>query len=134
MGTEVTEKSKEEFIEECWFIYGVKVMGFFIGYPVYHSAGTSGFVEFDWKKAMNPFLIGWFHTHPDGFGPHPSDTDNSTMRGWVRGKAKSMVCGIACEGEEGWYEYYRDLDGTINRRDIKIYLLGETWKNLSMRN
>jgi hypothetical protein len=114
---------KEEFIEECWFLYGFKIGKFFIGYPVYHSAGSSGQVEFNWKQALNPFLIGWVHTHPEGFGPRPSETDNSTMRGWVRGKNRSMVCGIICSGEEGWYEYYRDLGGDIKCRDIRSFLL-----------
>jgi len=114
---------KNEFIEECWFLYGFKIGKFFIGGPVYHSAGTSGHVEFDWEKAMNPLLIGWVHTHPNGFGPRPSETDNSTMRGWVRGKNRSMVCGIICDGEEGWYEYYRDSRGIIKCQDVKSFLL-----------
>jgi hypothetical protein len=41
---------KEEFIEECWFIYGIRIRDFFIGYPKYHSAGTSGNVSSVGKK------------------------------------------------------------------------------------
>lgn len=112
---------KEEFIEECWFIYGIRIRDFFIGYPKYHSAGTSGNVEFSWKKAMNPLLIGWVHTHPKGFGPRPSKTDNSTMRGWVRGKGRSLVCGILCKEEQGWFDYYRGADGEIKCRDMVVH-------------
>jgi hypothetical protein len=113
---------KQEFIEECWFIYGFRVGKYFFGYPEYHSAGTSGNVEFSWEKAMNPLLIGWVHTHPNGFGPRPSETDNSTMRGWVRGKGKnkSLICGILCEKDQGWFDFYRGSDGEILRRDLSV--------------
>jgi hypothetical protein len=110
----------KEFIEECWFLYGIRVKGHFFGYLEYHSAGSSGQVEFDWEQAMNPLLIGWVHTHPYGFGAGPSETDNSTMRGWVRGKNRPMVSGIRCDDEEIWYDYYRKSDGEIDRRDIEI--------------
>ena len=112
---------KEEFIEKCWFIYGIRIGGLFIGYSKYHSAGTSRNVEFGWKKAMNPLLIGWVHTHPDDFGPRPSETDNSTMRGWVRGKNQSLVCGILCKEEQGWFDYYRGADGKIKCRDMAVH-------------
>lgn len=126
----------KEFIEECWFIYGIKIGHTYIGYPVYHAAGTSGQVEFDWKKAMNPFLLGWVHTHPNDFGCGPSETDTSTMNGWVRGKGKPMLCVILCDHEQGCYEYYRSSDGTIKRRgiDMRMFfphiLIGKReWKN-----
>jgi hypothetical protein len=117
--------TEEEFIEECWFIYGVRIGRSILGYMVYHAAGTSGHVEFDWKKAMHPRLLGWLHTHPSGFGPHPSEMDNSTMKGWVRGKSKSMLCGITCDGQTLWHEYYRDVDGEIKNQ----YLVLETANN-----
>jgi hypothetical protein len=125
----------EEFIEECWFIYGVKVGGIYIGIPIYHAAGTSGHVEFDWKKAMNPFLLGWIHTHPNDFGSAPSETDNSTMRGWVRGKGKPLLCAILCGNEQTCFEYYRNPDGVISRKwfDLRIFfniIIGkEEWKH-----
>jgi len=113
----------EEFIEECWFIYGIKVKGTYIGFPVYHAAGTSGHVEFEWKKAMNPFLLGWVHTHPNDFGCNPSETDHSTMRGWVRGKGKPLLCAILCGNEQACYEYYRNSKGVISRNwvDMRMY-------------
>lgn len=107
---------KEEFIEECWFIYGIRIRNYFFGISIYHSAGSSGQVEFDWKKAMNPLLLGWIHSHPGFFGVRASETDDSTMKGWVRGKATPLICGILCQGEEGWYEYYRDSDLKIKFR------------------
>jgi len=107
-------------------------MGFFLGYPVYHSAGTSGNVEFSWEKAMNPFLIGWVHTHPNGFGPRPSETDNSTMRGWVRAKNKPLVCGILCKEDQGWFDYYRAGEGEIMRRDMKVHFsFNRVWGKVS---
>jgi proteasome lid subunit RPN8/RPN11 len=119
---------KEEFIEQCWFIYGIRVKGFFFGYLEYHSAGSSGHVEFDWEQAMNPLLIGWVHTHPDGYGIGPSETDNSTMRGWVRGKNRSLICGILCSSEEGWYDYYRRPDGEIDLRSVEVRKNGKLIK------
>jgi len=109
---------EEEFIEECWFIYGVRIKNYFYGFYKYHSAGSSGHVEFDWKQAMNPMLIGWIHTHPNGFGPRPSSMDNSTMAGWVRGKARPLICGILCDDFEGWYDYYRASNGEIVNRKV----------------
>ena len=120
---------EKEFIEECWFVYGVRVGSHYVGYTVYHSAGSSGEVEFDWEKAMNPFLIGWIHTHPNDFGCGPSETDNSTMRGWVRGKGKPLLCAIICDHEQGYYEYYRESDGVISRRNLKMKL---AFSSLSM--
>jgi hypothetical protein len=119
---------KEEFIEECWFIYGVRIKNYFFGYPIYHSAGSSGHVEFDWKEAMHPMLLGWLHTHPFGFGSNPSETDNSTMRGWVRGRNKALVCGIMCGNDEKWFEYYRKTDGDVTRRNIQVkYISNFLW-------
>jgi hypothetical protein len=114
---------KEEFIEECWFIYGVRIRNYFFGFTVYHSAGNSGQVEFDWEKAMHPMLLGWIHTHPRYFGIRASSTDESTMRGWVRAKARRMICGILCHGEEGWYEFYRDSDSEIKFRTGSVHYL-----------
>lgn len=129
---------KEEFVEECWFIYGVRIKRYFFGVPVYQGAGSSGHVEFDWAKAMHPLLLGWIHTHPEGFGAYPSETDNSTMAGWVRGKARPLICGIICRetqdqsceelseedwpcGEEQcWFDYYRDFNGGISRRVLTV--------------
>jgi proteasome lid subunit RPN8/RPN11 len=108
----------KEFIEECWFIYGIRVGRKIFGYKVYHASGTSGHVDFDWEKAMNPRLLGWLHTHPTGFGPHPSETDESTMRGWVRAKNKPLICGITCDGQTLWHEYYRDGKGEIKHQYI----------------
>jgi hypothetical protein len=98
---------EEEFIEECWFIYGVRIKNYFFGFHIYHSAGSAGHVEFDWEKAMHPRLLGWIHTHPSGFGPRPSEMDNSVMRGWIRGLNRPMICGIFCDNDKEWYDYYR---------------------------
>ena len=107
----------EEFIEECWFIYGIRLGSFFVGFKKYHSKGTSGSVEFSWEQAMNPFLIGWIHTHGP-FGLEPSEKDNSTMRSWVRGKAKPMICGIYSGRKKAWYNYFRP---GLHYRNFSIY-------------
>lgn len=106
---------KEEFVEECWFIYGIRTKNYFFGFLVYQGAGSSGHVEFEWEKAMHPLLLGWVHTHPDGYGAYPSAMDNSTMAGWVRGKAQPLICGIFCEEKKNWFNYYRDFRGDISK-------------------
>ena len=111
---------KKEFIEECWFIYGARIKNYFFGRPIYYGSGTAGGVDFDWKKAMHPLLIGWIHTHPGSFGIIPSETDNSTMRGWVRGRGKAFLCGIRCGDEVGWYAYFRGPSGVINRITVEM--------------
>jgi len=87
-------------IEECWFIYGIRIKQYYFGFLRYHSKGGPASVEFDWLKALNRFLLGWYHSHPKGATTYPSDRDYRTMRSWVLGKGKSMLCGIFCEGQQ----------------------------------
>jgi hypothetical protein len=94
-----------DFSEECWFIYGIKVKKYYFGFLRYHSKGAYASVEFDWLKALNRFQIGWYHSHPGKKCLTPSDRDRRTMRSWVLGKGKSMLCGIFCNGEQRCYLY-----------------------------
>jgi hypothetical protein len=94
-----------EFYEECWFIYGIRIGEFFFGFLKYHSKGDAGSVEFDWLQALNKFQIGWYHSHPGKKFLVPSDRDNRTMRSWIIGRGKSLLCGIFCNGEHRCYIY-----------------------------
>ena len=119
----MTEENKEGFAEECWFIYGIRAGKFFAGFSRYHSKGTSGSVEFDWKKAMTPFLIGWIHSH-GAFGPEPSGLDDSTMRSWVKGKARPFICGIYSDGGRTWNDYFRPGCINIYRSPMSVLSFG----------
>jgi hypothetical protein len=108
-----------EFVEVCWFVYGIRVGKTFFGYKVFHSRGKTASVEFSWEKAMNPLLIGWVHTHGP-FGFYPSERDNATMRSWVRAKNKPMICGISCDGIIVWYDYFRNKDLSIDSHPMRV--------------
>lgn len=88
------------FKEKCWFLYGIQIGRFVIGFLKYDSQGEECFVEFDWKKGLAKFLIGWFHTHPTGVSLSPSSDDQKTMRSWVRTLEKPLVCGIMHENKK----------------------------------
>jgi hypothetical protein len=82
------------FKEQCWIIYGIKLGAYYFGLLKYESEGEVCSVEFNWKKGMNRFLLGWFHTHPSHIDLLPSEEDSKTMRSWVRSLEKPLLCGI----------------------------------------
>lgn len=93
--------------EECWFLYGIRIGAWYIGFLRHHSIGEWASVEFDWEKALESrFLLGWFHSHPDGITT-PSSTDHKTMRSWVRTVERPLICGIYCEGISRAYMFLR---------------------------
>ena len=115
---------EKEFIEECWFIYGIWIgRSSFIGHLVHHSAGTSGSVDFDWKESMSPRLLGWLHSHPPSFGVGPSDTDESAMRGWVRARNDKLICGISSMEHFNWLLYFRRPDREIGWSFLNVQRL-----------
>jgi proteasome lid subunit RPN8/RPN11 len=107
-------------VEVMWFIYGFWLNGTFYGYKKFYQRGNEGSVEFDWKSGNNFFVLGWVHTHPSTFGCDPSSTDDKTMRSWVRGKNKPLICAIACNGDEVWYLYHRGRDRKIFRTVLEV--------------
>jgi len=119
----------EGFVEECWFIYGIHFRSWYIGFLKYHSSGTAGSVEFDWHKALAPFFLGWYHSHPGVKFLTPSDIDNKTMRSWIKGLYRPLLCGIFCGGEQRCYCYYKNgmdakRESVILRRLVIARLLG----------
>ena len=83
-----------DFFEKCWFIYGIKIKNFYIGFVLKHSNGVAAGVEFDWEKIYNSkYIIGFFHTHPNGMLNY-SDTDYRTMNAWVSCLWRNLICGI----------------------------------------
>jgi len=85
---------EKSFVENCWFIYGLKIKKFYIGFVVKHSTGEASGVEFDWKKIYDSkYLIGFFHTHPRDVMGY-SITDDTTMKAWVSCMWRDLICGI----------------------------------------
>lgn len=107
MGLE-SRASAGSFSEECWFIHGIKIGGFYFGRLKYHSIGSWGAVDFDWEKALkSKTLIGWYHSHPSGIGASPSTKDHRTMRSWVRSIDKPLICGFFCDGDQASFLFYQ---------------------------
>lgn len=109
------------FTEDCWFLYGVRFRNTFLGICVHHATGKMASVDFDWQKANNPLLLGWYHTHPGQGHVFPSGTDHRTMRSWVRATEKPMVCGIVSGEYSKCYLFYRG--GPINGKPGKIFYM-----------
>jgi proteasome lid subunit RPN8/RPN11 len=97
----------KEKVEEIWFIYGLWFGNRFFGIKKYAGKGKEASVEFDWKKGVNFFVLGWKHTHPGSYGCSPSSTDHSTMRGWVKAKNSKLICAITCLKTTKYYCYFR---------------------------
>ena len=106
--------------EQCWFIYGFRRENTWYGFLRHHSVGGPASVNFNWKKAANPLIIGFFHSHPSGM-INPSNRDDRTMGAWVRSEGRSLICGIFSDDEKAAYLYYKGLNGiTYTYLDVKL--------------
>jgi hypothetical protein len=127
-------------MEVVWAIYGIWLFNRFYGIKKFHGRGQKDSVTFSWKIGLGHFVLGWEHTHPESFGCNPSSTDDRTMRSWVKGKGKAMICGIYCDRKEEWYLYRRGKDRTIWRSllEVKEYfnilLIGSENPNLWIKS
>lgn len=131
---DLIEKEAEEagFVEEVWFLYGIRLWSLFIGFTVYQNSGEVAQVNFNWEKAFsflpflknaNKFLIGFYHTHPGG-DPSPSTTDTETMGTWVKALGRPTLCLIKSEGVYKCYLYMRSNKNSsdIKYKKIKSFL------------
>jgi len=125
--------NKQDFKEECWILYGVRLFTYygilFFGFQKYHTIGTSGGVEMDYETSNDPKVIGWYHTHPGIKNVTPSSIDNSTMRSWVKAVYKPYLCGIRCGIREACYCYYvngvnKDKVTIVSKKSMSIKFLG----------
>ncbi len=103
----------EHFKEECFFLYGLKIFGFYFGLLRHHSVGKRSEVRFNWKKvAKAHFLLGFFHSHPPGCF-YCSERDKETMNAWVRAEGRPLICGIICEDKHLTYLFHRQAPNGI---------------------
>jgi len=123
---------EEGFVEEVWFLFGIRIFNLFFGFTVYQNSGEVAHVDFNWKKAFsflpflkdsNKFLIGFYHTHPGG-DPYPSTTDTETMGTWVIALGKPTLCGIRSGNDQRCYLYKRVA---ADSSDIKYKKISSVW-------
>jgi hypothetical protein len=114
----------KENVEVMWFIYGLWIGTRFYGIKKFYGRGQTASVDFEWEKGNNPFVLGWIHTHPDNYGCAPSSTDDKTMRSWVRGLGRAMICAIRSNEVEAWYLYFRDVDKNISKINLSVKFKG----------
>lgn len=113
-------------MEECWFIYGMKIGPCWVGRLKYHSRGTVASVDFDWSKAANVTIIGFYHSHPGG-RPSPSTRDDRTMSAWVRAEGRPLLCGIFSNNLQQCFVYKRGPIGDISCDRINSKIIGNTF-------
>ncbi len=85
--------------EESAIIVGYRRGRAWYGRLRQRRVGLPAEVTFDWewvlaREEQRGDVIGFFHTHPDGF-PSPSERDVRTMRGWAGSLGKPLLCVIA---------------------------------------
>ena len=125
-------ETENNFVEEVWFLFGIRIFNLFFGFTVYQNSGEVAHVDFNWKKAFsflpflkdsNKFLIGFYHTHPGG-DPYPSSTDTETMGTWVKAMGKPMLAGIKSGNDQRCYLYKRTAEDSS---DIKYKRMKSVW-------
>ena len=110
-------------MENCYFLFGIKIFNIRIGRVVYHSQGEVANVIFNWEKVYNSFwLLGFYHTHP-GDDIEYSDRDRKTMGAWVSCRWRDLICGI-------WSEDKSKRNAFLFTKDKHIKLIKDffLWK------
>lgn len=116
----------EHFKEECFFLYGIKVFGLYLGFLRHHSVGKRSEVRFNWEKVVKAnFLLGFFHSHPPGC-LYCSAQDKETMNAWIRAEGRSLICGILCEDKHLTYIFHRQSPNGIEMRSkvVRHFFIG----------
>ncbi len=88
--------------EECWILVGrfeARTWSWRIKRRR-RVTGQAASVEADWAWALareerSGDVVGFWHTHPRGYGTTPSERDVRTMRAWCNAFGKPLVCVIA---------------------------------------
>jgi proteasome lid subunit RPN8/RPN11 len=103
--------------ERCWVLTGKfrSETGLWRIARTCKVEGKPHSVEADWAWALSREessgdVMGFFHTHPGGFGTYPSDRDSRTMRAWYIALGKPLLCMITAGGEISGYVYQPDLN------------------------
>ena len=127
--------------ERCWTLLGSREAGSGSWRVRLHHLVVGGQtrVEADWSWALireenQGDVVGFYHTHPDGFGAQPSRRDVRTMQAWCSALGKPLLCLIAEESEPGLPEgYVFSSDehpgqpvASVSQQQTGIYLVRES--------
>jgi hypothetical protein len=92
-------------VERCWVLVGGQLEeGTWRMRRRQRVEGNPASVEAQWEWALKREettgdVLGFFHTHPAGFGTSPSRRDIRTMQAWCLAFGKPLLCLIA-EGSQ----------------------------------
>jgi proteasome lid subunit RPN8/RPN11 len=92
--------------ERCWTLLGSRDPSSGTWQVKLHHiiVGEHSKVEADWswtltREETQGDVMGFFHTHPNGFGVQPSLRDIRTMQAWCSALGKPLLCLIAEDRE-----------------------------------
>ena len=92
--------------ERCWTLLGSRDSGSGTWRIGFHHVvlGEPARVEADWswtltREETQGDVMGFYHTHPPGFGAQPSQRDIRTMQAWCSALGKPLLCLIAEDRE-----------------------------------
>ena len=129
--------------ERCWALLGSREAGSGSWRVKLHhlTVGEQNRVEADWswtlsREERDGDVMGFYHTHPAGFGAQPSRRDIRTMQAWCSALGKPLLCLIAEESEPGLPEGYifssDDHPGqpvaSVSQEQTGVYLVRESEK------
>ena len=127
--------------ERCWTLLGSREDGSGTWRVMLHHliVGEQTRVEADWswtlsREENDGDVMGFYHTHPPGFGVQPSRRDIRTMQAWCSALGKPLLCLIAEEAEAGipkGYVFAGDEQpgqpvASVSREQTGVYLAMES--------
>jgi proteasome lid subunit RPN8/RPN11 len=101
-------------VERCWVLVGEQLAaGAWRMRRRQRVEGSLASVEAQWEWALkreetNGDVLGFFHTHPHGFGMAPSTRDVRTMQAWCSAFGKPLLCLIADGSQVSGYLFFDD--------------------------
>ncbi len=108
--------------EIAYVLAGESRDGILLAKMLWKSKGSETSVQFDWKRVLEREeskgdLVGFFHTHPDGF-TNASQRDDQTMESWSFCFGKPLLCVIGTSaGLRAWI--YDASSGALKIKEIK---------------
>ena len=110
-------------VERCWVLVGEQLQdGTWRMRRRQRVEGDPASVEAQWEWALqreetHGDVLGFFHTHPTGYGTAPSQRDIRTMQAWCSAFGKPLLCLIAQGSQVSGYLFADDesLGNTLLR-------------------
>ncbi len=110
-------------VERCWVLVGEQLQdAMWRMRRRQRVEGDPASVEAQWEWALKREettgdVLGFFHTHPSGYGTAPSQRDIRTMQAWCSAFGKPLLCLIAQGSQVSGYLFTDDesLGNTLLR-------------------